>query len=128
MLTNNTRGLWRGKRVDNGEWVKGDLSRMGEQRFIAGKDHWKFAVDLSTLGECTGMRDKNGTLIFEGDIVDYNGTKHEVVFETRFSAYFGIKISHIETWQFCLEVPAKLMEVIGNIHDTPELLKGADKP
>ena len=77
----------------------------------------------------------NGTKIFEGDIVAYetntnratNKEIHEVVFETRGgNAYFGIKISDIETWPFCLEVPAKLMKVIGNIQDNPELLKEAN--
>ena len=79
------------------------------------------------------MTDKNGVKIFEGDIVRYgtntnradNEEIYEVVFETRGgSGYFGIRISEIETWQLCLEVPAKLMEVIGNIHDNPELLGG----
>lgn len=89
-------------------------------------------VDPKTVGQYTGLTDKNGKRIFEGDIVAYctstnrvtNKELHEVVFETRGeSGYFGIKISDIETWGFCMEVPAKLMEIIGNIHDNPELLK-----
>ena len=92
----------------------------------------KHSVYSDTLGQYTGLTDKNGTKIFEGDIVVYhtstnratNREFHEVVFETRGeSGYFGIKISNIETWRFCLEVPAKLMEVIGNIYDNPELLE-----
>lgn len=92
-----------------------------------------WAVIPETAGQYTGLLDKNGTKIFEGDIVVYytntnratNKEFHEVVFETRGeSGYFGIKISNIETWQFCLEVPAKLMEIIGNIYDNPELIGG----
>lgn len=110
-------------------WVYGGIfpSHNGSRAIIYQQEPTieKFTVYADTVGQFTGLTDKNGTRIFEGDIVNYNGTKHEVVFETRFSAYFGIKISHIETWQFCLEVPAKLMEVIGNIHDNPELLNPA---
>lgn len=78
-----------------------------------------------TIGQYTGLTDKNGVKIFEGDIVQYSGEKHIVVFETQGkTGYFGIKIDHLETWGFCLSVPAKLMEVIGNIHDNPELAEG----
>lgn len=124
---NETRGLWRGKRLDNGEWVEGDLSRMGEQLYIANKEHWKFAVDPSTLGEYTGLRDKNGKLIFEGDILRHNGgTFHEVVFERRNgNAYFGWVMNQLETWNFDLDFLRQL-EVIGNIHDNPELLNGGE--
>lgn len=125
--------LFRGKRVDNNEWVYGFLSKSrGNNHFLSlCIDHEENGVMLSsivepeTIGQYTGLSDKNGTKIFEGDIVLYNGEKHIVVFETRGeNSYFGIKIDHIETWGFCLSVPAKLMEVIGNIHDNPELAEG----
>lgn len=94
-----------------------------------------YKVRPSTVSQYTGLTDKNGRKIFEGDIVEYpiksGGHKgeniHEVVFENRHgTAYFGIKMSDIETWGFDMEVPSKLMKVIGNIHDNPELLE-ADK-
>ena len=125
--------LFRGKRVDNNEWVYGFLSKSrGNNHFLSlCIDHEENGVMLSsivepeTIGQYTGLNDKNGKKIFEGDIVRYNGEKHIVVFETRGeTGYFGIKIDHIETWGFCLSVPAKLMEVIGNIHDNPELAEG----
>ena len=122
----NREILFRGKRANNGEWLYGYFERMNGYEFIANEKMRRVRerIAFGTVGRFTGLTDKNGRKIFEGDIVDYNGAKYEVVFETRCSAYFGIKISHIETWQFCLGVPAKLMEVIGNIHDNPELLKG----
>ena len=138
-------GLFRGKRPDNGEWVKGfyhyaDWVMPPTNEFVKRthsilplKSQDAFDVDPATVGECTGLTDKNGKLIFEGDIVEYpvgdryGGNLHKVVFERRGeSGYFGITISDIETWQFCLEVPAKLMRVIGNIHDNPELTGGAN--
>lgn len=131
--------LFRGKRTDNCEWETGSLViiRGGcydEEMYIADKmTGYNTPIIPETIGQFTGLTDKNGTKIFEGDIVRYgtntnraeNKEINEVVFETRGgSGYFGIRISKIETWQFCLGVPAKLMEVIGNIYDNPELLKG----
>lgn len=123
--------LFRGKRKDNGEWVEGDLLTPADFMDVyeisenTGMGD-RYDIDPETVGQFTGLTDKNGVKIFEGDVVRYNGKNHIVVFETRGgTGYFGIKIDHIETWEFCLSVPAKLMEVIGNIHDNHELLKSA---
>ncbi len=143
--------LFRGKRVDNGEWVEGSLTvnhydRAGkledEYRIVDswyGLDDEDFptyqsgldeAVVPSTVGQYTGLTDKNGKKIFEGDIVQYpiyqgkhrETDIHTAVFERRLgSAYFGITMDDIETWYFCCSVPSKLMEVIGNIHDKKEV-------
>lgn len=131
--------LFRGKPLGNlhGKFIYGSLGVIDTDLsaiyhcFEFNDDEMQL-VDIGTVGQYTGLTDKNGKKIFEGDIVAYctntsratNKEFHEVVFETRGeSGYFGIKISNIETWQFCLEVPAKLMEIIGNIYDNPELLE-----
>lgn len=115
--------LFRGKRKDTGALITSNsiLQHKGVIKLWDEEDGW-VEVEPNSVCQYTGLTDKNGKNIFEGDIVLYNGEKHIVVFETRGgTGYFGIKIDHIETWGFCLSVPAKLMEVIGNIYDNPEL-------
>lgn len=128
-------GLYRGKRPDNGEWVEGNL-------LLDGYDYdtaiWETGtklvteVDPDTVSECCGgLRDKNGKLIFEGDIIqlEYTGVnrgvegKAAVIFE---SGKFGIHWGwHKEL--VCLDGFANTtLEIIGNIHDNPELLKGGE--
>ena len=133
--------LYQGKRIDNGKWIQGDLLTNGIDYETAIRINDKTSseygqiikVNPETVSEFTGQYDKNLRRVFEGNIVRYyTGTNrasnkdiHLVVFEQRGgSAYYGITIDPIETWQFCLEVPAKLMEVIGNKWDNPELLEG----
>lgn len=132
--------LFRGKSKDNGKWVEGFYHCVTDN-YTPKNIHYittfkridngeivltgPFEVIPETVGQYTGLKDKNGRKIFEGDIVRYGTDIYEVVFETRCGCgYFGIKMSHIETWNFCNITPANLMEIIGNIHDDPELLKG----
>lgn len=119
--------LFRGKRVDNGTWAYGDLLHCDDEMEIDSESLGENGgyIIPETVGQYTGLCDRNRKKIFEGDIVNYNGSIHKVVFENRcYNARFGIVVEEKETWSFGMSVPPYLMEVIGNIHDNPELMGG----
>ena len=121
--------LFRGKRIDNGNMVFGDLSqhKTGKVFIKCGSATQSFEVDPDTVGQFTGLTDKNGKKIFEGDIVTIPGSKmmglpapvayfpKGAVFQIRRNGYNAITLWDAD----------ETMEVIGNIHDNPELLEGA---
>ncbi len=117
--------LFRGKRTHNDEWIIGSLHT---EKFTDDEEYLCCEINQcdvypETIGQYTGLTDKNGKKIFEGDIVKYGNTINKVVFEQRNeTAYFGVVMDDTETWHFCHLTSATGMEVIGNIHDNPELL------
>ena len=120
--------LFRGKRVNNGEWVEGSYwySRRSNtyQHFVFDDEGVWVGVDPNTVGQFTGLTDRNGVKIFEGDIVRYGDTIHRVVFEQRNgTAYFGLVYAACETLPFGHYQDLKQIEVIGNVYDNPELLE-----
>lgn len=136
MPTNDTRGLWRGKRLDNGKWVKGvPLQHCeGDCQIISGKVGAMIIDTVAplTLGECTGLRDKNGKLIFEGDILkaiwQHLGNTDTVIGIVKYDNAAFILETDDHYLFFEDNIFSYECEVIGNIHDTPELLKGVDNP
>lgn len=131
---NEFRGLWRGKRVDNNGWVCGvPLQHCdGDWQLISGKVGAMIIDTIipSTLGECTGLRDKNEKLIFEGDFVKHYCYKDDptrfdigVIFWEKECARFKRTSNNGDTY-FIAYDEAYPYEVIANIHDNPELLKG----
>lgn len=133
--------LFRGKRKDNGEWVEGyyvkSLWLETKQKLdviIPTLNAFHFnsvtswhSVDASTVGQYTGLVDKNGQKIFEGDIVRLVNEEYTVRFGIAgFELLRKVVSVPIGTWYGTDAIgdDGTLFEVIGNIHDSPELLEG----
>lgn len=125
--------LFRGKRVDNGEWVEGDFCRpsnickesIGYDEQLKQSDVliWEdYSVQPETVGQYTGLTDKNGKKIFEGDVVKVNGVANAKVFYRNEECCYAF--DYIGGRPLIVDlVDDRSLEVIGNIHDNPELLK-----
>ena len=128
------RCLFRGKRTDNGEWVQGCLitdETEDSKRFIGyviGTDEDGIPHDLdvvqvepSTICQCTGLKDENGELIWENDIVKINNSKVNTVIAFR-DFEIICTIPNEKYYKHRLEYDTEY-EVIGNTFDNPELLE-----
>ena len=120
--------LFRGKSAFGGGWVYGDLSHFHNNLFIRREAREEdvsvpvIRVEPETLGQFTGLTDKNGVKIFEGDIVKARMTdKYTVVFNR--GAFMGEYTSAIAGFTVRVDLLKDDWEVIGNIHDNPELLE-----
>ena len=138
--------LFRGKRLDNGEWVEGFFyeDADGKAYILSCPRDFGFAdshkVDPATVGECTNIPDKKGELLFEGDIIKCMSSKH-FCYVIRFGQYqecghlsygkgVGFYCEHIT--KGCIESlysdktsGASFLgdfKKIGNIHDNPEMV------
>lgn len=108
----NDRYLYRAKRKDNGEWVEGDLvhSVYKINDVCVGKygsEVGMHQVDESTICQCTGLKDKNGKLIRENDVVDFLGHKGKVMYEF---GSFGIAYRDYIDWE---EIEANICPITG---------------
>lgn len=121
--------LFRGKRVDDGQWVYGYFYKidMGKVMISTCIKREAYEVQPETVGQFTGVDDCTGRKIFEGDLVkgfdSYTGEIYQYVTGlVKFcNGSFG------DEWNNCFE-PFSINDdeiiVIGNIHDNPELMKG----
>ena len=126
--------LFRGKSYYN-EWVYGDLRHSSTGYGIAAIEQLfaNIRVKPDTIGQYTGLKDKNGKKIFEGDILEYIGKRKDnmnkvyrrkVVFHEGMFALLSkeLQIYSALNYHF-MEDGRSTWRVIGNIHDNPELIE-----
>lgn len=140
------RYLFKAKRIDNREWVQGYLYGIWEKRYIL----WGMTNDIpdmievapSTICQCTGLKDKNGKLIWENDIVKdfFSDACTPIRYGSYQNCFDSTKAEHIG---FYVDWSGKYtknyrkdlgywihmvdIEIIGNVFDNPELLGRNDE-
>lgn len=121
--------IFRGKSPVSGTWIIGDLRQYpsGAKAIKANDMMHIMEADSLTIGQFTGLTDKYGRKIFEGDIVrlDIAGIIFNAVCKFH-SGGFGLVWNYMgaERWQAFTSMCHVEYEIIGNIHDNPELMEG----
>lgn len=116
--------LFRGKRVDNGEWIQGYYLVAAGMSFMSIFGVMSPTVVIpETVGQYTGLKDKNGQKIFEGDVLkDTLGWVYEVQWDSDCSRFLGYHSKPRGDTYICYVGREPKSTVLGNIHDNPELL------
>ena len=129
--------LFRGKRLDNREWVEGFLYVTHAGEYEIGSYHaetnierWTSVVSPSTVGQYTGLKDKAGKRIFEGDVLRWTGQDGESGKVAVMFAGAAFCLQSVECPRSApdlfedFEIGDQTLEVIGNVTDNPDLLEG----
>ena len=150
--------LFRGKRKDNGYWIYGnfnfypDINRTfirknNKELLPSFQTSLEDEVISKTVGQYTGLADKNGTKIFEGDVIKSDNGRISAISVVLYGKFepkhfydlieryvrprpteklYGLFAKSTEGEEMLLSECSHLIEVIGNIHDNPELLEGVN--
>lgn len=134
--------LFKAKTVKHRKWVEGSLVVLDEEHMYIVPRHENastlpvsaiigysaICVDTETVCQYTGLTDKNGKRIYEGDVVlypwNYQDKTERFTIKFKDGQFVASPIKKTEDyWDFMVGGYSKEMEIIGNIHDNPELLE-----
>lgn len=133
--------LFRGFNEKNNKWIYGHYFVNRGQHFVVYDEiqtnplvNWTdFVVNPDTIGQYTGLKDKNGNKIFEGDILEYIGKRKDnmnrvyrrrVVFHEGMFTLLSKELPAYSALNYhCMKDGRSAWRVIGNIRDNPELIK-----
>lgn len=121
---------FRGKRKDTDEWVYGNVKLSANAKVAAISENWYGYIEVrpDTIGQFTGLHDKNGKEIYEGDVILQRGYSRIRPMLVRFE--HGAFVTREHSGSSTTTRPMliqKRCEVLGNIYDSPELLKGGEE-
>lgn len=134
------RCLFKAK-ICNGEWVAGFLHCKENKWYISNKAGAPFAFEVrpDTICQCTGLKDKNGKLIWENDVIKYHfGNAYAQIrygayqscFDNQKTEHIGFYVDWSESRDYRKDLGYWInmvnAEVVGNIFDNPELIKESD--
>lgn len=134
------RCLFKAK-ICNGEWVAGFLHCKENKWYISNKAGSPFAYEVrpDTICQCTGLKDKNGKLIWENDVIKYHfGNAYAQIrygayqscFDNQKTEHIGFYVDWSESRNYRKDLGYWInmvnAEVVGNIFDNPELIKESD--
>ena len=123
--------LFRGKTLISGRWIAGDLRQWssGNVGICDRSTNWTYKVDPDTVGQYTGLKDKDGKPIFEGDVLrfysDYTNEFMGNPCIARYGVFNCTCCEGVYGWYFeGGDIrDHNLHAVIGNMHDNPELME-----
>lgn len=116
--------LFRGKSIDDGSWVYGLLTKNlhGDICIIPYDSTFLYRINLKTLGQYTGVKDKDGEKIFEGDVI-----KCTMIYDVGCYPHFETETKEVKYIEGCFiplyDCERNTYQVIGNIYDNPELIE-----
>ena len=119
--------LFRAIRLTDRKWTYGDFTEVvGDcPRILSNEDVTMYAVIPETVGQYTGLKDKNGKKIFEGDTVWFCDEKERgVVYFDNSCSRFAVRF---DTFDAAFDhLYSNDLEIIGNVHDNPEPMEGGE--